>query len=93
MKIELHDIIWKKLQDAQENVRDFESYAKRVDDKEVIDCFQQLAEECGHQAVRLKELAKKHETWSGNSMDSNTKGDKPIGGYVENEELNPDDFE
>ncbi len=61
MHLETRDTLMKKMLDAQENVRDFESISKRIDDEEVISAFKEFAEQSGHQARRLKELLSKYE--------------------------------
>jgi rubrerythrin len=55
------DTVMKKLLDAQENVRDYEMFSKKVKDKEVADTFKQFAEESGMQARRLQELIDKYD--------------------------------
>ena len=49
----------KKIQDAQEMVRDYEIFSKKVDDSEIADLFKDFAEECGFQASSLLETYKK----------------------------------
>lgn len=61
MDLSTRDVVMKKLLDAQENVRDYESYSKRVDDKEVINVFKSFAEESGYQAQKLQELLHKYD--------------------------------
>jgi rubrerythrin len=40
-------------------VRDYEMYAKKVQDAEVADLFRTFAEQSGHQARKLQDLLKK----------------------------------
>lgn len=56
MNLSTRDVIVKKLLDAQENVRDYESFSKEVADKQVASTFKQFAEESGMQAKKLQEL-------------------------------------
>ena len=56
MDITTKDALKKKLLDAQEMVRDYEVYSKKVDDTEVADLFKNYAEECGIQAANLKKI-------------------------------------
>lgn len=60
MEMNTRDTIMKKLLDAQENVRDYESFSKEVKDKEVANVFKQFAEESGMQARKLQELLDNH---------------------------------
>ncbi|MBC8588759.1 hypothetical protein [Paratissierella segnis] len=59
MNISTEDILKKKIQDAQEMVRDYEIFSKKVDDSEIADLFKDFAEECGFQASSLLETYKK----------------------------------
>ncbi len=59
MDLSTRDTIVKKLLDAQENVRDYESFSKEVNDTEVSNVFKQFAEESGMQARKLQELLDK----------------------------------
>ncbi|NLW23034.1 MAG: hypothetical protein GXY88_07260 [Tissierellia bacterium] len=59
MELSTKEVIKKKLLDAQEMVRDYEMYAKRVQDMEVADLFREFAEESGHQARKLQKLLEK----------------------------------
>ncbi|CAH2213710.1 hypothetical protein [Tepidibacter aestuarii] len=61
MELNTRDTIVKKLLDAQENVRDYESFSKKVDDSEVCNLFKQFAEESGAQAQKLQQLLNKFE--------------------------------
>lgn len=56
MELTTRDTVLKKLLDAQENVRDYESFSKRVDNEEVAGVFKDFAEESGFQARKLQEL-------------------------------------
>ncbi|WZL71605.1 hypothetical protein QBE52_10850 [Clostridiaceae bacterium 35-E11] len=56
MEMNTRDTIMKKLLDAQENVRDYEMFSKKVEDKEVAKVFKQFAEESGMQARKLQTL-------------------------------------
>lgn len=61
MKLTTLDMIKNKLQDAQENVRDYQEYSGKVDDKEVDETFKRFAEESAMQAQKLQELFNKYE--------------------------------
>lgn len=61
MNMNTRDTIMKKLLDAQENVRDYETFAKKVNDPEVCSTFKKFAEETGMQARKLQELIDKHD--------------------------------
>jgi len=61
MEMNTRDYIMKKLLDAQENVRDYEMFSKKTDDKEVAEVFKKFAEESGMQARKLQELMDKYE--------------------------------
>lgn len=87
MKMNLQEIIAKKLLDTQENVRDFESYSKRVDEEDVVDAFKNMAEECGLQAAKLQELEKKYK------RDKDELANSITDDFTENSNKNPDDFE
>lgn len=62
MNLDTRDTIMKKLLDAQENVRDYETFAKKVNDPEVSSTFKQFAEETGEQARKLQELIDKYDS-------------------------------
>lgn len=62
MKLTTTDILKQKILDAQENVRDYQEYSKKVEDKEVEETFKMFAEESGFQAKRLRELLSKYES-------------------------------
>ena len=55
MNISTKDILKKKILDAQEMVRDYEVFSKKVDDVEIADLFKDFAEKCGLQANSLLE--------------------------------------
>lgn len=59
MELTTKEVLKKKILDAQEMVRDYEMYAKNVQDAEVADIFRTFAEESGYQARKLQELLKK----------------------------------
>ncbi|NLJ78833.1 MAG: hypothetical protein GX329_05685 [Tissierellia bacterium] len=59
MKLNTEEILKKKLLDAQEMVRDYESYSKEIGDAEVSDLFKDFAEESGYQARKLRQLLDK----------------------------------
>ncbi len=59
MELTTKEVLKKKIIDAQEMVRDYEMYAKNVQDAEVADIFRTFAEESGYQAKKLQELLKK----------------------------------
>ena len=61
MKLTTEDMIKQKLLDAQENVRDYQEYSGKVNDKEVDETFKQFAEQSGYQAQKLQELLKKYD--------------------------------
>lgn len=67
MHLNTRDTVLKKMLDAQENVRDYESFSKRLDDdddenaKEVKNMFKEFAEESGFQAKKLKEVLEKYD--------------------------------
>ncbi len=61
MNMNTRDTIMKKLLDAQENVRDYEKFSKKVEDEEVRSAFKQFAEESGMQASKLQELIDKYD--------------------------------
>jgi rubrerythrin len=61
MDMNTRDTVMKKLLDAQENVRDYEMFSKKVKDQEVADTFKQFAEESGKQARKLQELIDKYD--------------------------------
>lgn len=61
MKTNEKDLIKKKLLDAQEMVRDYESFSKNVRDTEIGETFKMFAEESGMQARRLQAILDKME--------------------------------
>ena len=61
MKLTTVDMIKNKLQDAQENVRDYQEYSGKVDDKEIDETFKRFAEESAMQARKLQELLNRYD--------------------------------
>ncbi|WP_432664111.1 hypothetical protein R9X47_26725 [Wukongibacter baidiensis] len=61
MELNTRDTVMKKLLDAQENVRDYEMFAKKVKDNEVSSTFKRFAEETGMQARELQKLMDKYD--------------------------------
>ncbi|WP_129596518.1 hypothetical protein [Anaerophilus nitritogenes] len=61
MEMNTRDTIMKKLLDAQENVRDYEMFSKKVQDQEVASTFKQFAEESGMQARKLQQFIDKYD--------------------------------
>lgn len=61
MNLNTRDVILKKLLDAQENVRDYEMFSKKVSDNEVKNSFKQFAEESAMQARTLQGLIDKYD--------------------------------
>lgn len=59
MELNIKEVLKKKILDAQEMVRDYEMYAKNVQDIEVAELFRNLAEESGYQASKLQDMLKK----------------------------------
>ena len=56
MDMTTKEVLKKKILDAQEMVRDYEVYSKKIDDTEVADLFKNYAEECGIQAANLMKI-------------------------------------
>lgn len=56
MELTDKEVLKKKILDAQEMVRDYEVYSKKVQDKEISSAFKDYAEECGMQAAILKQI-------------------------------------
>ncbi len=56
MEMNTRDTILKKLLDAQESTRDYQSFAKEVSEEEVSNIFREFAEQSGMQAHKLQEL-------------------------------------
>ena len=52
------EVIKKMVLDSQEMIRDFEVYSKQIKDQEASSLFKTFAEQCGNQAVQMKELLK-----------------------------------
>lgn len=59
MELNTKEVLKKKILDAQEMVRDYEMYSKKVTDIEVADLFKSFAEESGYQARKLQDMLKK----------------------------------
>jgi len=55
------DMIKQKLLDVQENVRDFQSYADKIEDENVKEHFKNFAEDSACQAQKLQQLLSKYE--------------------------------
>lgn len=56
MELSNIEIVKKKILDAQEMVRDYEVYSKKMEDGEIANLFKNYAEECGFQAAELQKL-------------------------------------
>ena len=56
MEISTKEILKKKILDAQEMVRDYEVYSKKLDDTEISDMFKNYAKESGVQAAELMKV-------------------------------------
>ena len=56
MDLTTNEILKKKILDAQEMVRDYEVYSKKINDMEVSSLFKQYAEQCGEQASDLMDI-------------------------------------
>ena len=56
MEMNTRDTIMKKLLDAQENVRDYQSFSREVSEKDVSNTFKEFAEQSAMQAQKLQEL-------------------------------------
>lgn len=61
MEISTKDVVQKKILDVQELIQDYKKLAKKVDNKEVANLFEEYAEECGFQAQNLSKVLKKIE--------------------------------
>lgn len=61
MEMNTRDTIMKKLLDAQENVRDYQSFAREVSEEEVSNTFRAFAEQSAMQAQKLQELLNTHD--------------------------------
>ena len=61
MEMNTRDTIMKKLLDAQENTRDYQSFAKEVAEEAVSETFREFAEQSAMQAQRLQELLNTHD--------------------------------
>lgn len=63
MEMNTRDTIMKKLLDAQENTRDYQSFSHEVAEEAVSDTFKEFAEQSAMQARKLQELL---DTYDGN---------------------------
>lgn len=61
MEMNTRDTIQKKLLDVQENVRDFQCFAKEVNEEELSKVYREFAEQSAMQAKKLQELLNKHD--------------------------------
>lgn len=59
MELNTVETIKKKILDAQEMVRDYEVYSKKIEDMEISEMFKDYAEECRLQAAELQQILKK----------------------------------
>lgn len=60
MDLTTEDMIKNKLLDVQENVRDFQEYSKKIDNKEINEKFKQFAKESALEAQELEKLLNKY---------------------------------
>lgn len=56
IKITTYDRLLRAWENSMEMTRDFEVYAKRVDEDDVKQVFRQFAEEEGHHAAKFREM-------------------------------------
>ncbi|NEZ47511.1 hypothetical protein FDF74_09940 [Clostridium niameyense] len=63
MDLTTKDIIKKKILDAQENVRDYQMYSKKIDDRETSETFRDFAENEAMQAQKLRQLIDKFDNY------------------------------
>ena len=56
MEMNTRDTIMKKLLDAQENTRDYQSFAREVSEEDVSNTFREFAEQSALQAQKLQQL-------------------------------------
>lgn len=61
MNMNTREILIKKLNDAEENARDYQAYCENVDIGEVGNVFGKFAEESAIQATKLQELLDKYD--------------------------------
>jgi len=59
--MDTREILIKKLNDAEENVRDYRAYSENVDNGEIGSVFGKFAEESAIQATKLQELIDKYD--------------------------------
>ncbi|MEY8000636.1 hypothetical protein AB8U03_10575 [Clostridium sp. Mt-5] len=60
MDLTTEDMIKNKLLDVQENVRDFQEYSKKIDNKEINEKFKQFAKGSALEAQELEKLLNKY---------------------------------
>ena len=63
MDLTTKDIIKKKILDAQENVRDYQMYSHKIDNKVVADLFGEFAENEAIQAKKLRNVLDKYDSY------------------------------
>ena len=61
MEMNTRDTIMKKLLDAQENTRDYQSFAREVSEETVSNTFREFAQQSALQAQKLQELLSIHD--------------------------------
>ncbi len=61
MNMDTREILIKKLNDAEENVRDYQAYSENVDNGEIGSTFGKFAQESAIQARKLQELLDKYD--------------------------------
>jgi hypothetical protein len=61
MEMNTRDTIMKKLLDAQENTRDYQSFAREVSEEEVSNTFKEFAVQSAMQAQKLQQLLSVHD--------------------------------
>jgi len=61
MEMNTRDTIMKKLLDAQENTRDYQSFAREVSEEEVSNTFKEFALQSAMQAQKLQQLLSVHD--------------------------------
>ncbi len=60
MNLTTEDILKKKILDEQQNVRDYQQYSDKIDNKEINEMFKNFAEKSAYHAQTLQNLLKKH---------------------------------
>lgn len=58
--MDAYDCLERAWLNAQENVRDYEMYSKRIEEGEISEIFKKFAEEEGMQAQKFRELLIKY---------------------------------